>query len=80
MLPGTLITHAYDVNTVISIKAGCQKNWLHSNNSFLYLAATHSANERVGRLVSWYKLLGSGSLGSNYVAYIFVFLSIIINY
>ena len=78
MLLGTLITHAYDVNTVISIKAGCQKSWLHSNNSFLYLAAAHSVNERVGRLVN--KLPGSGSLRSNYVAYIFVFLSIIINY
>ena len=34
MLPATLITHAYDVNTVISIQAGCQKNWLLSNNYF----------------------------------------------
>jgi len=74
VLPGTLITHANDVTTVISIKAGCQKNWLHSNNSFMYLAPSHNVNERVGRLVSWYKLPGSGTVGSNYVAYIFVFL------
>jgi len=53
------ITHAY-VNKVISIKDGCQKNWLHSNNSFLYPAVADSANKRVGRLVSSYKLPRSG--------------------
>jgi hypothetical protein len=77
---GTLITHAYDVITVIGIKAGCWENCLHNNSSILYQAAAHSANERVGSLVSCYKLPGSGSLGSNYIAYIFVFLSSISNY
>jgi len=80
VLPGTLITRAYEVNTGISIKAGCRKNWLLGDNSFLYPANAHSAKDRLGRLVSWYKLPGSGSLGSNCVAYIFVSLSSIINY